>query len=61
MQKFEKIKEQMNDNLYDPDQHYDLNEALKSAFENTIEKILVIQNTRKRELLIKGDLIIQEA
>lgn len=52
--KLELIKDQMNDNLFDPDTHFDLSEIFKIAFENTVEKLLLIQNTRKRELLIKG-------
>ena len=54
-EKLETIKDQMNDNLFDPDTSFDLSETLRLAFENTVEKILLIQNTRKRELLIQGE------
>ena len=59
-QKIEQIKDQMNDNLFDPEDHFDLREMFKNAFEVTIEKTILIQNTRKRELLIKGDVFIDD-
>lgn len=59
-QKLEQIKDQMNDNLFDPDTHFDISELLKLAFENTLEKLVLIQNSRKRELLIKGEVSIKE-
>ena len=51
----ESIKDQMNDNLYDPDSIFDLKESFESAFENTVEMLMLIQNTRKRELLAKAE------
>ena len=54
----ELIKEQMNDNLYDPDSVFDLEERFKNAFENAVEMLMLIQNTRKRELLAKAEVEI---
>jgi hypothetical protein len=56
----ENIKDQMNDNLFDPDSSWDLKETCKSAFENTVEMLMLIQNTRKRELLTKAELELHE-
>ena len=52
------IKEQMNDNLFDPELVFDLKERIKLAFENSVEILMVIQNTRKRELLAKAEVEI---
>ena len=56
----ELIKDQMNDNLYDPDSVFDLKESFKAAFENTVEMLMLIQNTRKRELLAKAEVEVGE-
>lgn len=54
--KLEQIQDQMNDNLFNADSHFDLGETCRNSFENAVEKIMLIQNTRKRELLIKADI-----
>ena len=51
----ESIRSQMKDNLFDPDTHFNLEETCKGAFEAAVEKLMLIQNSRKRELLIKAE------
>ncbi|CAG9328330.1 unnamed protein product [Blepharisma stoltei] len=49
------IKEQMSDNLLDPDAVLDLSEKFRISFDSILEKMLSIQNSRKRELLVNGE------
>lgn len=50
------IKEQMSDNLLNHDSILDLMEKFRIGVEFTLEKTLSIQNSRKRELLINGEI-----
>ena len=56
-QKLESIKEQMNDNLFDPDAHFDISEQFRLSFDTALEKTMLIQSSRKRELMIKGEIL----
>ena len=51
------IREQMSDNLIDTRTLADFSKRFSNAFEKVVGSSLCVQNSRKRELLLKSDLI----
>lgn len=51
------VREQMKDNLGSFDGSYDLGQLFQKAFDLTVAKLLVVMNSRKREMLVRSQMI----